>query len=127
MKPAELIASSLAALPHPDGGIRVLAGFQAALLPDALREQVDRTAREIGESVVHLLETRGYRIVSVSETSDAPAPAEPADVGHLHCRECDARLMSVNLTTPSHIVTNGRALIAALSQLSPDCPHDARV
>lgn len=126
-EPAQLIASNLGALPHPDGAPRQLAGFASTLLPEPLREQVDRTAREIGDSVVYLLETNGYRIVSVTEESAAPPDPGPAPIGHLHCRECDARLLSLNLTTPGHIVTNGRALIAALSQLSPDCPHHARV
>lgn len=126
-EPAQLIASNLGALPHPDGAPRQLAGFASTLLPDPLREQVDRTAREIGDAIVHLLETGGYRIVSAADEPAAAPDPGPAPIGHLHCRECDARLLSLNLTTPNHIVTNGRALIAALSQLSPDCPHDARV
>jgi hypothetical protein len=127
VKPAELIAANLAALPHPDGAPRQLAGFATTLLPDPLREQVTRTAGDIGEAIVYLLETSGYRITAAADEPVAPAVSAPADVGHLHCRECDARLLSLNLATPSHIVTSGRALIAALSQLSPECPHHARV
>lgn len=126
-EPAQLIAANLGALPHPDGSPRQLAGFAVTLLPDPLREQVNRTAGDIGESIVYLLETNGYRIVSVTDEPVAPSDPGPAPIGHLHCRECDARLLSLNLTTPTHIVTSGRALIAALSQLAPECPHNARV
>lgn len=125
MRPAQIIASNLAALPHPDGGTRHLPGFNAGLLPDPMREQVTRAADEIGEAIVHLLETSGYR---VTDAPAAPAPADDAPaVGHLHCRDCDTRLLSLNLSSPEYIVTSGRALIAALSQLSSECPHDARV
>ena len=123
MTPAQLIASNLAALPHPDGAPRQLAGFNTGLLPDPLREQVTRTATDIGEAIVHLLDISGYRIVSAGDEPAAPASVAIADVGHLHCRACDTRLLSLNLTNPSHIVTDGPALISALARRAPECPH----
>ncbi len=125
MTPAQLIAANLAALPHPDGAPRQLAGFQTGLLPDPLREQVTRTATDIGEAIMYLLETNGYRITAITETDEPAAPAAVAiaDVGHLHCRACDTRLLSLNLTNPSHIVTDGPALISALAGRNPECPH----
>lgn len=124
-EPAQLIASNLAALPHPDGAPRVLAGFGTALLPDPLREQVTQAATEIGEAIVYLLESNGWRLLAPGEQIQPDAPTGPPEVAHLHCRECDARLMSLNLTTPERIVTDARALITGIARLSPDCPHDA--
>ena len=126
MTPARLIADNLAALPHPDGTPRQLAGFSTRLLPDAMRDQVDQAAVQIGEAIVHLLETNGYRITS----GDEPAPesadnAANPDVAHLHCINCDKRLLSINLTNPEHSLTNGRLLLSGLAALSPECPHDA--
>lgn len=121
-EPAQLIASNLGALPHPDGAPRQLAGFASTLLPDPLREQVDRTAREIGDAIVHLLETGGYRIVSAADEPAAAPDPGPAPIGHLHCRECDARLLSLNLSLgTSHMVTDGPALIESMKRLSTDC------
>lgn len=122
MTPAELIAANLAAIPHPDGSPRVLAGFSTTLLPDNLQEQVTRTAADIGEGIVYLLESSGYRIVS--ENDAAPAPADDAPpIAHLHCSQCDARLLSINVSNPAHAVTSGSVLIAAMSNLRPECPH----
>lgn len=127
MKPAELIAANLAALPHPDGAPRQLAGFTTALLPDALREQVTRAATDIGDAIVHLLETNGYRITTATEPAgDTPTePSAATPVGHLHCTHCDTRLLSLNLVDPAHIMTDGRALLRALAARGKDCPHDA--
>lgn len=124
--PAQLIADNLAALPHPDGTPRQLAGYSTNLLPEALREQITNAAKEIGESVVYLLETSGYRIVAADDmpTEDTTDPDAPP-VANLHCIICDARLMSVALTNPSHCLTNGRLLIQGMSSLSPECPHGA--
>ena len=125
MKPAQVVSANLAALPHPDGTPRRLAGFQTGLLPDALREQVTRTADDIGEAIVHLLETSGYAIVRADEIPAATdAPAQAPEVAHLHCRACDTRLLSLNLTTPQHIVTDGPTLIGALARRKLACPHD---
>lgn len=123
LNPAQLIASNLAALPHPDGSPRQLAGYSSTLMPDALREQVDKAALDIGESVIHLLETSGYRIVPEGHTAADTGQVEDPDVAHLHCSMCDTRILSINLTNPAHAVTDGRTLLSALAGLSPECPH----
>ena len=123
MTPAQLIAANLAALPHPDGAPRQLSGFSTALLPDALREQVTRSAEDIGDAIVNLLELNGYQILA---ESDIPAPAGDTvapPIAHLHCSLCDARLLSLNLVNPAHALTNGPLLIRGMSALSPECPH----
>ena len=63
MTPADIIAKHLAALPHPDGGVRKLPGFSARLLPEPIAQQVTRTAHDIGDAIVHLLKLNGYTIV----------------------------------------------------------------
>lgn len=122
MTPAQLIAANLAAIPHPDGAPRVLAGFSTTMLPDNLQEQVSKAAADIGEGIVYLLESSGYRIVAENEVT----PAEPDDsppIAHLHCSLCDARLLSINVSNPAHAVTNGSVLISAMGGLRPECPH----
>lgn len=121
MTPAELIAANLSALPHPDGGVRQLAGYSTALLPDALRDQVESSARDIGEAVVYLLESNGYRI----ESGPAPAaqPETEPTVAHVHCLLCDTRLLSMNIVEASHVTVDGRRLVESVAARSPECPH----
>lgn len=123
---AQLIADNLGALPHPDGNPRQLAGYTTNLLPEALRDQIKAAATEIGESIVYLLETNGYRVVAeadlpADDTTDPDAPP----IANLHCIMCDSRLLSIALTNPSHCLTNGRLLLQGMASLSPECPHDA--
>lgn len=116
--PAKLIADNLAALPHPDGTARQMPGFNAHLLPDGMRAQVQQTAQDIGEAIVHLLETNGH---ALGEQPAQPV-ADPVDVAHLHCLSCDTRLLSINVSGPI-ARTNGTALLRALAVLNPECPH----
>lgn len=125
MTAAQIIADNLAAIPHPDGAPRQLAGYNTTLLPEALREQVTTAAREVGESIVHLLELNGYRIV---READIPAPAGDAgdpSIANLHCVMCDERLLSISLVNPTHAVTNGRILLQGLGAREVECPHGA--
>ena len=120
MSAVDVIAANLAALPHPDGSPRQLPGFSSRLMPEAMRPHVEKAGREIAESVVHLLELNGFQL-------EKPAPAEPqqADVLHVHCTLCSARLMSVSLADAPMASTSGPALLRGLGKLRPDCPHDA--
>lgn len=120
--PANLIAANLQALPHPDGTPRTLAGFNSQLLPEALKDQVDKTAADIGECIVYLLESSGYHILSDADLA-ATTDEEPTLIGHVHCTNCDTRLFDLNLTNPGHILTNGQWLLEALGRLKPGCPH----
>lgn len=63
MTPAQIIAKHLAGLPHPDGGLLKLPGFNARILPEPIAQQVGKTAEQIGEAVVHLLKLNGYTII----------------------------------------------------------------
>lgn len=122
MTPAQLIAANLAALPHPDGTPRQLAGYSKTLLPEPLQAQVEQSANEVAEAIVHLLETSGYDIVPAGSQQPTTTTAEPP-VAHLHCTFCDTRLLSLNLTDAAHARTDGAALIHAMTRLTPDCPH----
>lgn len=101
MTPAQLIAKNLAALPHPDGTPRQLPGFATQLLPEQMAQQVTQTANDLGEAIVHLLETSGYTITK----GHTPAPTEPAQVANVHCVYCDARVLQLNITNPSRVMT----------------------
>lgn len=120
--PAELIANNLAALPHPDGTPRQLAGFSTQLLPEAMHDEINKAAREIGESIINLLTEHGYHIVTDDELHQ-PTPTSSPEIAHVHCTLCDTRLFSLNITTPSHCLTNAESFIEAISQRSPGCPH----
>lgn len=104
MTPAELIARNLPALPHPDGTPRQLAGFNPQLLPEALAQQVTETANDIGQAIVHLLETSGYRIVPATQIAD-PVPAEPPRIANVHCSYCDAQVLRLNISNPNRVMT----------------------
>ncbi len=103
MTPAELIARNLAALPHPDGTPRQLAGFNSQLMPEAMAEQVNQTATDIGESIVHLLTTSGYDIVPAGHTTPPPDDDKPA-VASVYCTYCDARTLQLNITNPARVM-----------------------
>ena len=119
--PADIIAANLSALPHPDGAPRQLPGFATRLLPEPMQQQVGESAKQIGESVVHLLELNGYRITD--EPRQPTQTEAPPNIAHLHCAQCDTRLMSLNIVNPEHAVTNGRALLQAFAARSLECPH----
>lgn len=127
MSAADLIAANLAALPMPDGSVRGLPGFQSRLLPAPMQEQVGATARDIGEAIVYLLTSHGYRVVSgEDEPAPAPVPAAGAPVARLCCRVCNTVLLELSLVDPARIVTDGPALLAGLAGRAVECPH-ARV
>lgn len=118
MTPAELIAANLQALPHPDGTARALPGFNAQLLPEEMHKQIADTAKELGEAIVYLLESSGYQL-----TTEPPPPAEAPDTAAIHCTLCDTRLFTLNLVNPTHCLTNGPLFLAAIHNLTADCPH----
>lgn len=120
---AALIGDNLAALPHPDGGIRTVAGFAAGgLMPEVLRDQMRQQALEVGQAVVQLIESNGWTITRAGTQAAAPTVAEPGSV-RLHCRHCDAVLLTVSLAHGPRAVTDGAALIRAISALRAECPH----
>lgn len=122
--PAEIIATNLASLPHPDGTPRQLPGFSTQLLPEALQQQMSSTAREIGEAIINLLTMNGYQVVTEQQLAQAaPADTEAPTRANVHCTMCDKKLFSVNLTNPEHTLTNGRLFIQGMANLSPECPH----
>lgn len=121
MDPAHLIASNLAALPHPDGGVRGLPGFQSRLLPEPMQEQVGRTALEIGQGIVHLLTSHGMRIVGADDTPTPTDDIEPK-VALLTCRACGTVLLEMSLVE-SRVLTDGPGLLRSLAGRSQECPH----
>lgn len=125
--PAQLIAANLAALPHPDGTPRQLAGYNRTLLPEPLQAEVDKTAADIGESIIWLLEQSGWAVVPADQAAEPAATQTGPPVAHLHCTFCDTRLLSLNIADASHARTDGAALITGLTRLTPECPHRAAV
>ena len=113
MTPAALIAANLAALPHPDGNPRQLAGFATQLLPEAMAQQVTQTATEIGEAIINLLELSGYTVTNTPPP--APTAAETA-IANVHCTHCDARVLQLNITNPNRVMTGMHFTPA-------DCPN----
>lgn len=102
MKPADIIAANLAAIPHPDGNPRQLAGFATQLLPEVMAQQVTQTARDIGDAIVHLLELNGYTI------SNTPPPAPTAaetSIASVYCSHCDTRVLQLNITNPTRVLS----------------------
>jgi len=102
--PAELIAANLAALPHPDGAPRQLSGFSTQLLPEALHAQIQQTAKDIGEAIIHLLETNGYTVTNQA-SQPTQTPDEPPLIASVHCHHCDERVLQMNISTPSKVLT----------------------
>lgn len=119
MTPAELIAANLAALPHPDGTPRQLAGYSTSLLPDTLAEQVSSAARDIGAAIVHLLESSGWMITRGVAAAAADSP--PATTS-LHCLLCGTKLLELG-AAGGQAQTAGPQFIDAMQRLSPGCPH----
>lgn len=123
MTAAQIIATNLASLPHPDGAPRQLPGFAAQVLPAPLQEEMRKAANDVGEAIVNLLELNGYRIVTDDELDQPAESVEPPQVANVHCAMCDQKLFSINLTNPEHTLTNGRLFLEGLGALSPECPH----
>lgn len=121
--PAQIIASNLSALPHPDGTPRQLPGFSTQLLPEALQQQMSKTALDIGEAIINLLTLNGYKVLTDQEIAQPAAPPDAPSQANIHCTMCDKKLFSVNLTNPTHTLTNGRMFIQGIAGLNPECPH----
>lgn len=102
--PAHLIATHLAALPHPDGTPRQLPGFATQLMPEAMAQQVTKAGEEIGEAIVHLLTTNGYTLTEQGATP-APVVQEPAQIASVYCSHCNERVMQLNITNPNRVLT----------------------
>lgn len=122
--PAQLIADNLSSLPHPDGTCRQMPGFNTQLLPQVFQEQIKKTSLELGECIIHLLTTSGYRVVTEAEYQ-TPRDETPPQTGNLHCSQCDTRLLSISLVNPDKILTNGKSLLTQMAKRNPECPHDA--
>lgn len=121
---ASLIADHLAALPHPDGGVRAVAGFAGGgLMPEPLRDQQRRQAVEVGEAIVHLITSHGWTIGRADSVTETPASSDRPSAVRLHCRQCDTLLLTVSLAHGPRAITDGAALIGGLGSLKRDCPH----
>lgn len=102
MTPAQLIAANLAALPHPDGIPRQLPAFNTQLLPEALQQQVSKTADDIGQAIVHLLESHGYTITTQPAQ---PEPTRTPTVATVVCSHCDTKVLQLNILNPDRVAS----------------------
>lgn len=110
---AQVIAANLACLPHPDGGTRQLAAYSTALLPEPMAAEVTKTAGEIGEAIVHLLETAGWQIIPAGAAPAPPTQDTGSPIGQVWCNVCDAPMLQLNLSDPSRIMASGPMLCEA--------------
>lgn len=101
MTAAHLIATNLQALPHPDGTPRSLPGFNTRILPEALKQEIDRYALDFGEAIVHLLELNGYHLQTELRQPTQTTQPETASV---ICAHCNARVLQLNITNPERVV-----------------------
>lgn len=102
-------------------------------MPKEMVEQLNVTAKAIGEAIIHLIETEGQSvIVSRDElarlryTQDQAVGTAAAGVLPVHCR-CDRNysdpLMYLTVDNTERVVINGRQLLKGLAGRSVDCPH----
>lgn len=104
--------------------------FRSQGQPKEVADLIDATVKQLGEAVVHLIETRGETaLVPISEyenlkgLSDEP-PGQRTVVVHCHC---DAKradpLIVLSVDNRDHVTVPGQQLIANLSQREAECPH----
>lgn len=104
MTPAQLIAQNLAALPHPDGTPRQMPGFHTRLLPEPMQEEISKAAQEIADSIVHLLDTNGYRILTDEQLSQTlTIESRQANV---YCNLCGEEVLTLNISNPHKVMTD---------------------
>lgn len=120
---ATLIAANLGSLPHPDGGVRQLAGYSTTGKPDALAKQITRGAQDIGEAIVALLEAHGYPLTHADDApaTEAPTTTRQPEIAEVRCHLCNCRLMRINITGAPHLKVNPEAFLAGLRDLTHDC------
>lgn len=86
---AELIATNLAQLPHPDGTPLMFPNHSGAWpgLPEDMQAQITAMNTAIAEAFVNLLETNGYAIASQTELQTAQQLGTGTLIA-LHCQIC---------------------------------------
>lgn len=142
----DLLAAKLPGLTHPgtdgQGSIQLpVAAFRAAAtLPPEVAEQFAADAnlptadipRLFAEAIVHLIEEGGDTEIvprnEITQLRNATMTADPLRQVQFHCVACGgmlfgAQLRDANTDKPR---LSGPGLIAAISTLNPQCPHQAR-
>jgi hypothetical protein len=90
---AELFASTLDRIPLPDGREYRLMHFSTFGQSEDVKKRVEAVALEIGEGLVHLLETHSYTISHPSDpVEDLPTGKRIAVLRCAHCHQDMGRL-----------------------------------
>ncbi|BBZ09807.1 hypothetical protein MXEN_12091 [Mycobacterium xenopi RIVM700367] len=84
------------------------------------RDRINQLAAGVGESIVHLLERRGYTIGHRDDKH--AADAEGYKIANVYCERCGERLYSLTVDhdMKAHL---SRLAIRTLTQINPECPH----
>lgn len=117
---AKLIAENIHALPTPNGEPIRLAQFDTNTMPPAMRDQLaeehNKTTNNIGQAVVHLIETHGNsEIITKTELNQLRTKAKAFDgqrppTAKVYCTSCNQLLLEFNITNPDRINANGPQL-----------------
>lgn len=91
---AKLIGENLHNLPAADGKPRRLLTFASAGHAPQMRDQITKRALDLGECIVHLLETHGYTIRHRDDPppQDTPGQFPILEVNCAHCAEVVLRV-----------------------------------
>lgn len=96
---AKIIGENLHAIPGPDGKTprRLLSYSTAAKSPEQ-QQDISRRALDIGNCLVHLLETNGYTITHRADPAPAIADGEYTVVD-THCAHCGELVLKLSHIT----------------------------
>lgn len=102
----------------------------SAGMPQEMADLMSETTRQLGEAIVHLIETTGdseivpkAQIRSLRHAAGAETARQP--VMPVSCRHCDTTLMQLTVDDPASVRIDGRALLRNLRKLDAKCPHQA--
>lgn len=117
---AKLIADNLGELPLPDGrNVRLMHFRQFAQSPEIQRETAKR-AEKIGQAIVNLIATNGYKISHPADPKPAEQPGRK--VAKAHCAHCGTPVLKIAVDDDMNAMLSAQAL-RAIQQMRPECPH----
>ncbi|OIN81649.1 hypothetical protein [Mycobacterium malmoense] len=120
-----LIADNLGSMPHPDGRPRRFmhhSQFAGGQSDPKVQAAVHQLAVDHAVSLQHILETHGYTLTHKDDPKTADA--EGYKTGHIKCLRCGKQLLTIGFDTTMTTTMNRTALLS-LTQINPECPHEA--
>lgn len=120
---------------QPNAAKILLPQFRTTGMPKEMAELADETATLLGEAIAGLIEAEG-EVEMIAREDLAELRERARSIEHddsskrvipIYCR-CDKTrsqpLAIITVTDSPHIVIDGNQMIANLSKLSPECPHE---